>query len=34
VAAEGSSDDLIALTGTASLEDAFVALTGLEAHAQ
>ena len=34
VAAEGTSDDLISLTGTSSLEDAFVALTGLEAHTQ
>jgi sodium transport system ATP-binding protein len=34
VAAEGSPDDLIAHTGTSSLEDAFVALTGLEAHGQ
>ena len=34
VAAEGSPDELVALTGAASLEDAFVALTGLEAHGQ
>jgi sodium transport system ATP-binding protein len=34
VAAQGSPDDLISLTGTASLEDAFVALTGVEAHGQ
>src|SRR6202171_734818 len=34
VAAEGSPGDLIALTGTASLEDAFVALTGVEVHGQ
>jgi sodium transport system ATP-binding protein len=34
VAAQGSPDDLISLTGTASLEDAFVALTGVEVHGQ
>src|ERR1700730_10389715 len=34
VAGEGSPADLISLTGTSSLEDAFVALTGLEAHSQ
>jgi sodium transport system ATP-binding protein len=34
VAAEGSPDDLIALTGKSSLEDAFVALSGEEAHAE
>jgi sodium transport system ATP-binding protein len=34
VAAQGSPDDLISLTGTGSLEDAFVALTGVEVHGQ
>ena len=34
VAAHGSPEDLIALTGTGSLEDAFVALTGVEAPSQ
>ncbi len=34
VAAEGSPDDLIALSGKSSLEDAFVALAGQEAPAE
>ena len=34
VAAEGSPDELLGLTGKSSLEDAFVALVGLEAPAE
>jgi sodium transport system ATP-binding protein len=34
VAAEGSADELLALTGESSLEDAFVALAGQEAPAE
>jgi sodium transport system ATP-binding protein len=34
VVAHGTSDELIALTNTASLEDAFVALVGLGVHAE
>jgi sodium transport system ATP-binding protein len=34
VAAEGAPDDLLALSGKSSLEDAFVALTGQEAPAE
>ncbi len=33
VAAEGTSDELLALTGKSNLEDAFVLLAGQEAHA-
>ncbi len=33
VAAEGTSDELLALSGRSTLEDAFVMLVGLEARA-
>ena len=34
VAAEGSPEELIALSGKSSLEDAFVELAGQEAHSE